>query len=199
MSTSSKLSRRALVAGVSATVPLASVAALATQEPGTSDAELRRLWSEYLARADAHAAAEEKYKPARAAFDAELPPCPDDVLPGHHWAAHQWLWQKHGLDPLCDTQNEIDTKLHQTIAAILQTEAEGLFGIGVKLSALPADREYLDTSEYEDAIAAVLDNIDRLLGSDFAERFAEHDPEARSAHGELHQEFERQRQSNGKK
>lgn len=170
---SSKLSRRGLVVGASATLPLASVAALAMQKRGTGDdAELRRLWSEYLSRADAYAAAHEKYAPARAAFDAELPPCPDDVLPGDHWDAHKWLWQKHGLGPLCDAWNETDAKIYETIATILQTEAEGLFGIGVKLSALPADTDYVDTTDYENAIKSVLDDIDRLLGRAFAKRYA---------------------------
>jgi hypothetical protein len=161
---STKLNRRALMAGAAA-VPLASATAVA----GQGDADLRRLWSEYLVHADTYAAAREKLAPVRAAFDAELPPCPDDVLPCHHWQDHQWLWHKHGLDPLTDAWNAADSAMRKTIAAIiLATEATGLFGIGVKLAA-----GWLDPEDQQDAIAAALGDIDRLLGSGFAERFAD--------------------------
>jgi hypothetical protein len=109
-------------------------------------------------------------KPARAAFDAELPPCPDDVLPGDHWSAHDWLWHKHGLDPLWNACNAADSAMRETIATILQTEVEGLFGVGVKLAAIPAE---CDPEDCKEAVAAVLDDLDRLLGSDFAGNFAE--------------------------
>jgi hypothetical protein len=49
---SSKINRRALVVAATAAVPLASVSALAKQEPSAGDAELRRLWLEYLGRTD---------------------------------------------------------------------------------------------------------------------------------------------------
>ena len=115
-----------------------TAAALAALSPA-QDVELRLLWSEYLVHADAHAAAQEKQKPARAAFDAEFPPCPDDVLPGEHWRAHNWLWRKHGLDHLSDAWNAAGSAMCETAETILQTEAAGLFGIGVKLAALPAE------------------------------------------------------------
>ena len=128
-------------------------------------------------RADAHAVAQEKYKPVRAVFEAELPPCPDDVVFGDHWFAHNWLWRKHGLDQLRDAWNDAGSAMCETVEAILQTEAAGLFGVGVKLAALP---DKPDPEDYEDAVAAVLNDIDRLLGSDFAARAAslmEHDLE----------------------
>jgi hypothetical protein len=99
------------------------------------------------------------------AFDAEFPPCPDDVLPGHHWRAHKWLWRKHGLDRLNDDWNAADSAMRETIAAILRSPAEGLFGIGVKLAALPND---YDAEDCVDAAAAVRRDIDRLIGSNFA-------------------------------
>jgi len=78
--------------------------AAASQSANNIDAVLRRLWSEYLAHADAYEAVQEKYKPARAAFDAEFPSCPANGLPGHHGAAQEWLGQKHGLEPLWAAQ-----------------------------------------------------------------------------------------------
>jgi hypothetical protein len=51
------------------------------------------------------------------------------------------------------------------------TKATGLFGIGVKLAATQAP--WIDGEDYEEAIAAVCNDIDRLIGSDFAARFAE--------------------------
>jgi hypothetical protein len=165
MSTMKKVSRRAIISGATA-IPLASVATLASEGSALGgDSELRRLWAEYLKQADAHAAAWGKYNSVRAVFDAELPPCPDDVFPGHHWQAHEGLWHRCGLEPLWETINVTDSAMRDTIAAILHTEAEGLFGIGVKLAAMPRDR---DQQDYEDAIVAVQQDIDRLLGSHFA-------------------------------
>ena len=169
MSKDLNLSRRAMLAGAATLAPAAAVAAGAS-EGSASDLELRRLWSEYLRHASAYAVAEEKYKPPRAAFDAELPPCPEDVLPGDHWRAYQWLREKHGLDVKYDALNAAAEAMHETIGKILETDAEGLFGIGVKLAALPNN---CDPEDCREAVAAVLDDIDRLLGSDFAAGFAE--------------------------
>jgi hypothetical protein len=164
MSKDVNLSRRTMLAGAASLAPAAATGA---SEESASDLDLRRLWSEYLSHVSAYAVAEEKYKPARAAFDAELPPCPEDVLLGHHWSAHNWLWQKHGLDPLYDARDAVASAMHETIATILHTEAEGLFGIGVKLAALP---NHWDAQDCVDAVAAVQQDIDRLIGTNFAER-----------------------------
>jgi hypothetical protein len=162
------IARRAVLSRVAAAIGLgaaANVAAIVgTRAAASDDAEIRRLWSEYLIYADAYAAAQEKYEPARAAFDAEYPPCPDDMLSGHHWEACKPLWHKHGLEEIWDARNAADCAMRATIADILRTEAEGLFGIGVKLSSMPADCEQED---HEEAITAVLDDINRLLGTAF--------------------------------
>jgi hypothetical protein len=172
------LSRRAILAG--ATVPavaaLAGPAVAATAEIGGPDKELRRLWSEYSALAAADDALLSRYTPARAAYDAEESPCPEDVSPGNHFRDCQPLWDKHGLDELVDQRNSLDTAMREKIAVILNTEAEGLFGIAVKLSALP-DCAREDTEDWTEATAVVLEDIDRLLGSDFGARFCEiYDP-----------------------
>jgi hypothetical protein len=75
-----------------------------------------------------------------------------------------------------DARNSFDTAMREKIAIILSTQAEGLFGIAVKLSALP-DCAHHDTQDWTEATAVVLEDIDRLLGSDFAARFYEiYDP-----------------------
>ena len=181
----STLTRRAILAGA-ASVPALALPAVAPAVPspapisarpalpmldeGTaSDKKLRRLWSRYLKQVADYQAACQKYGPARAAFDAELPPCPEDVVPGDHWQAHQWLWSKRGLDPLCDAWNAAYDAVGKTVKAIQRTKAESLFGVGVKLTALPMEYEEEDC---KDAMKSTLDDIDRLLGSDFAANVA---------------------------
>jgi hypothetical protein len=158
-------SRRAVLAGAAtlATGAAVNVAAIAATRaaPASGDSELRRLWSEYLMHADAYAEALEKYEPARAAFDAEYSRCPRNVSWGHHFEP---LWEKHGLEPLDAARNAADDETNETIAAIRRAQAEGLFGVGVKLAALPNE---CDPEDYEEAIAAALQDINRLIGSDF--------------------------------
>jgi hypothetical protein len=159
-------------------IPVAAAAvATATASPTPSmgakpDAELHRLWADRQARIAAYNAARERCQPARASFDAEFPPCPADVLPGRHWDAHDWLWRKHGLNKLSDAWNAAFIAIQETDAAIVSTPAEGLFGIGIKLSAL-SSTEHLqpDASEYEAMVISVLADIDRLTGSSFAVAF----------------------------
>jgi hypothetical protein len=164
----SSLSRRHLVT-TAATLPALAMPAVAgtahaSLPEGDGDAALLRLWSEYLARADAHTAAQNEMEPARALYDAEEPPCPADVLPGHHWEACQWLWKKHGLDALSDAWNNAGEAMEETIEAIRDTEASGLLGVLVKFLALPPDAEQPD---YEEAYDSALTDINRLLGSNF--------------------------------
>jgi hypothetical protein len=185
MSSINLLSRRAILAGaasvptltlpvvapaVPSPVPISARPALPMLDEGTvSDKKLRRLWSRYLKQVAEYQTACQKYDPARAAFDAELPPCPEDVMSGDHWRAHQWLWNKHGLEPLCDAWNAAHDAVGKTAKAIQRTKAESLFGVGVKLTALPIDYEEEDC---KDALKSTRDDIDRLLGSDFAANVA---------------------------
>jgi hypothetical protein len=122
--------------------------------------------------AAAYDAVRKKYIPARAAHDAEMPPCPDDVLPGDHWREYRWLWDKHGLEPLWDAISEADKGMSDVIEKMLKTEATGLFGIGVKLAALPnhlklAGGRSCDPDDYIEPVASVLSDINRLIGTDF--------------------------------
>jgi hypothetical protein len=80
------LSRRAILAGAAAVPALAGPTALASAtEISGPDKELRRLWSEYSALAAADDVLLSRYTPARASYDAEEPPCPEDVSPGNHF------------------------------------------------------------------------------------------------------------------
>src|SRR5208282_2212071 len=130
----SKPSRRTLVTSAAA-LPLVGLPVGVIADG--NDEALRRLWSEYRAKTAAEDAAHKKMKPVRAAFDAEYPPCPDEVRPGDHWHAHEWLWKQHGLDVLSAAWNDADAEVRETIATIQSTKAKGLFGVGVKLAALP--------------------------------------------------------------
>jgi hypothetical protein len=156
----SKTSRRAVLAGLAA-APLASSAAASA---AGSDAELRCLWGQYVAELEAERIAHERIKLPRAAFDAECPPLGSDAF----WEARKPLWDKHGLEPLYGAWNATCDAMRKTITAIRATPAGGLFGIGVKLAALPADSSLgLSEEEYQEAIAATLADINRLAGTDF--------------------------------
>jgi hypothetical protein len=164
----SNLSRRSLVTSAAAlpalAVPAASIAAT------DNDAVFRHLWYEYLAHAAARAAAQEAYEPARGAFDAEYPPCPDDVLPGDHWRRYERLWEKHGVEVPHNALNSACDAMYNTIKKILETDATGLFGIGVKLAAIPPAASLLstfDAEDFEEAVVSVLADINRLIGTDF--------------------------------
>lgn len=129
-----------------------------------ADAELFRLWQEYQANVRDYEAADAACAPVRAAFDAEMPPCPEDVLPGDHWREQQPLWNKYGLDALCDVCNAADEKARATIAAILAAKAGGLLGIGIKLAAVPVDS--VEPEDLEEGIASALADIRTLTGVD---------------------------------
>jgi hypothetical protein len=165
----SNLSRRMLVSGAAAlpalAVPALAVPAVATADQAAPDNELRRLWSDYLGRVAEYEAICEKHSSARAAFEAEMPPCPDGVVEGVHWAAKQSLRDKHGLDPLYDAWNEAHEGVSEIVTAIQQTQAESLFGVGVKLTAIEMQHEEWDLRR---ATQATLTDIDRLIGGDFS-------------------------------
>ncbi len=168
------LSRRTILAGA-ASSPALALPAVASAASG-SDSKLRRLWGQYLELAAEYDTVRAKSESARAAYDVEEPACPEGVLPGQHYRDCQPLWRKYGLDELYDQRNRIDTAIRETIVLILNTPAEGLFGIGVKLSAQlhPTSHDYDDWVE---SVAVALDDIDRVLGRDefSARHYAAHD------------------------
>jgi hypothetical protein len=175
---SRNLTRRSIVGAV-ASMSLAGSAlatdSVAALQSSDEDAALRHLWSDYLAYAKAYEAAQVKYKPVRKAFDAEFPPYPDNISMGQHWSNHRWLWEKYSLDLITDDLEVADKGMRDTIAKIFEADATGLFGIGVKLAAVPWQ---YDPEDCVEAMASAISNINRLIGSDFSE------PEQRSDEAE---------------
>jgi hypothetical protein len=167
---STSLNRRALVAGA-AVLPAIAVPAAAQCVLG-GDAELRRLWSEYSSQRALYLSAYETYRPRRVAFDAAMPPCPDDVLLGHHWRAHEWLFQKYGVQKPLEAMNEASAAMRDTVDAIRRIDAVGLFGVGVKLAALETGPFHGtiggEAEDYEEAARSTLAGIDRILGTSFS-------------------------------
>jgi hypothetical protein len=156
--------RRAVLVGAAAAIPAIVLPTLG--HAAEADQPLLRLWAEYLDHVHAHAAALAAYLPVREAFDAKMPLCPPDVLPGDHWESVQPLWRSYGLDPLYDAWGEKDSNASAAVAAILATPAESLTGIGIKLAAMPVG--LVSEEDMADAIASVLQDIARLTGIDFA-------------------------------
>jgi hypothetical protein len=158
--------------GAAATPALAAPALAAR----SGDAKLRELWAQYLEDLAAEQAACLQFHTAQAAYDAEVPPRPDDVSYGDHDAAQRPLWIKHGLDRLYSDWNDAGERTDEIVEAIQEEEAEGLFGIGVKLAALPLDSSGSrdPAPEHEDAIVSALTEIDRLIGSTFVSAFSVH-------------------------
>jgi hypothetical protein len=165
-------SRRAVLAGI-ATAPALAAPALAHQ---AGDTRLRELWAQYLEKFAAERAIDAAIDPARAAYDAEEV---GGASASHLSEANHPLWKKHGLDRLHDAWNAAGELVDETVEAIREEEAEGLFGIGVKLAALPADGGSRDpVPDHEDAIVSALTEIDRLIGSAFVSSFSVHMDEA---------------------
>jgi hypothetical protein len=94
---------------------------------------------------------------------ANLHPCPDDVLSGVHWKAHDWLWRKHGLHRLYPAAEREHRKLIRLAKAIRKVKAEGLFGIAVKLSVTEHFEEFDVIEANEDARRSLA----ALTGVDF--------------------------------
>jgi hypothetical protein len=162
----SKHTRRAVLAGIAAAPALAAPALAAH---AGNDVRLRELWAQYLEKFAAERAIDAAIVPTRAAYDAEEV---GGAAANHLSEANQPLWIKHGLDRLYEDWNAAGELVEEIVEAILEEEAEGLFGIGVKLAALPADGNCRDPAhDHEDAIISALTEIDRLIGSTFVSSF----------------------------
>jgi hypothetical protein len=171
--TTTTTSRRSVLAGIAAAPALA--APVLAGDAG--DVRLRELWAQYLDQVAAERAAHFAIVLPRAAYDAEEPPCPPNVVLGDHLAACRPLWEKHGLDRLYAAWSAAIDRMGETAEAIREQEAEGLFGIGVKLAALPAAGNARDSApDHEEAILSALSEIDRLIGTSFVASFSVHIP-----------------------
>jgi hypothetical protein len=89
-----------------------------------------------------------------------------------HFRSHRWLCNKHGLGVLSDAANDARDRLREVVTKILAVEATGLFGIGMKLAALPPSHRLYegpstDPKDYMESVALVLSDINRLLGTGF--------------------------------
>jgi hypothetical protein len=135
----------------------------------SAEAKLRELWAQYLERVEACDRAYAAMRPARAAFDAQVPPCPEHMLPGEYWAAQQPLWLKHNLEELSTAWTVASDERRMIRERILAERADGLFAIGAKLAALAWNDP--DKQHHEEAIASVLGDIDRMIGTEFASVF----------------------------
>ena len=80
-----KIDRRTALVSLAVVPAAAALAATPVLANAGADAELWRLWAEYLAQLRVVRSADEAVRIPRAAFNAEEPQCPDDVLPGAHW------------------------------------------------------------------------------------------------------------------
>jgi hypothetical protein len=164
------IARRKLMQGgaalaVAAAVPTGALAnAPAAKTAQAEDAELRALWEQYLGQIRIYEKVDRAADKARAAYEAELPPCPEGVYLTDHYYAHRSLWQKHRLSPLCDATECEFQKLARLVKAIRKAKAESLFGIGVKLSVTEAEPEECD---FKDARTDALRTISALTGVNF--------------------------------
>jgi hypothetical protein len=143
---STLITRRALVASTAA-IPAIALPAVAAPAP---DNELRRLWSEYLDRLPEFKITGERHSAVRAAYDAQEPPCPDEMLSGREAAYDAW--------------NAAAERVMEIGDAMQQIQAESLFGIGAQLTALAVRYDGFDLTL---AVHTTLVRIDRLIGSDF--------------------------------
>jgi hypothetical protein len=66
----------------------------------------------------------------------------------------------------------VGSRTDATVKAILEQEAEGLFGVGAKLAALPTQEGQDSSYDHERAIRSALSDIDRLIGTTFLAAFA---------------------------
>jgi hypothetical protein len=156
--------------GDTAPAAAAALSGLAPSGAGQSgDAELRRLFDQYRVASAAYEAAETAASAAREKYEAGKPDVPDDmsIHTRHEAPECRALWIKHGVDVTYDAWNRAHEASFAVIEKIRRTPAEGLFGVGVKLAALPSEDDEIAIEDYEEAVASALTNIDRLIGSSF--------------------------------
>ena len=158
----SNIDRRKLMVGgaVGAAAAVLAGPALAIVE---GDAELRKLWADYLSVLTTIEAAGAAHEPFRAAYEKEWEELADHVIrhrDGNLGKLHDLLWKKHGLEPTWRALNRERDNRQCIVTEIRRTKAESLFGIGVKH--MGADRV-----ELEQAIDDARRNIADLIGEEF--------------------------------
>jgi hypothetical protein len=125
---------------------------------------LRRLWEEYLVALKAMRVAWAFHKEKREStgYDAEF-----DSLKNQYdrrWGElHRILWKKHSLGASSRAATQAHRKLIKITKAIRSAKAEGLFGIGVKLSVSEHFEDFDVIEGAEDARRALY----KITGYDF--------------------------------
>jgi hypothetical protein len=158
------VTRRTVMAGAAAVavVPFNSKADV----PG-EDAELRRLWAQYVVQNKICNDAWDTHRQLREAsgYDAEF----DALKPDYQrdfGTLHSMLWKKYGLGATGVAASREHRKCLRLVKAIRKVRAESPFGVGVKLSTLEDWRAF---DEYE--LAEIVDDVRRdlaaLTGVDF--------------------------------
>jgi hypothetical protein len=131
----------ALAAGAAG---ISSAVAAASLPDVGHDAELRRLWGEYIEALDALEAAKVPHRPRRQKYDEEF-----DALKHQYQhqlgfgELHRILWRKHRFEQTYRPIQRAYNKLARVTKAVRKAEAQTLFGIGVKLSVT----EHFDESD----------------------------------------------------
>ena len=131
------------------------------------DAELHRLWHEYLERLRATAPLYAAFRASEDAFDAEwpMPECTASEEERKRWREARFAF--------CDTPEhiavyrswgEVVAKENRIREAIVATPAATIAGVGIKLAAVYGTQYEQD---YEEVVESVLADIHRIAGTDF--------------------------------
>lgn len=173
--------RNLLMNTVVSVASLASAAAVASPSISPSsdhdDAEIRRLWQGYSEKLAAVEAAQEIYRPLREKADEALDAMVDGDTPFEtRRLLRNQTHKEGGVQQAFEAVNAAFDAMSPWIRAIHRHKATTLFGIGAKLAALPTvSLMHIDhqSDDFADAGISLLRDIDALLGTSFAARFAE--------------------------
>ena len=131
------------------------------------DAELHRLWGEYLERLRATAPLYAAFRASEDAFEAEWP---DPELTASEEERERWRKARHAF---CDAPEhkaawgpwtEVVAKENRIREAIVATPAATIAGVGIKLAAVYGTQFEED---YHEVVEGVLVDIHRIAGTDF--------------------------------
>ena len=134
------------------------------------DAELRELWSKYVAQLEAYDKTRAILSERRKPYDAEYDALSASVVnegDGNLGRLHETLWKKHGIEPFSAASNREGCKLRRIVKAIRKANAESLFGIGVKLSVVEGQDD-IGEVDLAESIDDARQAIAELTGVDFA-------------------------------
>jgi len=107
--------------------------------PASGDKILRQLLADYRGAVETYDAARVRYWKVHRIVEAAAPPCPEGILPGHHFDGPEVtaLRRQHNADELYDAMLAASNRVTHIVETMLATEAEGPSGIAAKLEAIP--------------------------------------------------------------